>query len=84
LTAQTVYDTKKVIDQKLNRLGLKGTMVSVVGSQLIFVDIPGVDVVTAQDVVVKPGKFEIRIQTHDNETEHVLYGDAVERMGLRF
>ena len=48
LTAQTVDDTKNVLDQKLNRLGLKGTMVNVVGSQLIFVDIPGVDVVTAQ------------------------------------
>ncbi len=30
----------------------------------------------------KPGKFEIRIQTHDNETEHVLYGDAVESVDI--
>jgi preprotein translocase subunit SecD len=38
------------------------------------------DVATAQDVVAKQGKFEIRIQTHDNETEHVLYGDSVESL----
>ena len=32
--------------------------------------------------MAKPGKFEIRIQTHDNETEHVLYGDAVESVDI--
>jgi preprotein translocase subunit SecD len=82
LTTQTVYDTKKVIDQKFYRLGLKDFKVSVVGSQLIFVDMPGVDVTTLQNVVLKPGKFEIRIQTHDNETEHVLYGDTVESVDI--
>ena len=37
---------------------------------------------TAQDLVGKPGKFEIRIQTQNNETEHVLYGDAVESVDI--
>jgi len=82
LTAQTVDDTKKVLDQKLNRLGLKDIKVRVVGSQYILIDMAGVDVATAQDVVGKPGKFEIRIQTHDNESEHVLYGDAVESVDI--
>ena len=82
LTAQTVDDTKKVLDQKLNRLGLKDIKVRVVGSQYILIDMAGVDVATAQDVVGKPGKFEIRIQTHDNESEHVLYGDTVESVDI--
>ena len=82
LTAQTVDDTKKVLDQKLNRLGLKDIKVRVVGSQYILIDMAGVDVATAQDVVGKPGKFEIRIQTHDNESVHVLYGDAVESVDI--
>lgn len=82
LTTQTVDDTKKVLDQKLNRLGLKDIKVRVVGSQYILIDMAGVDVDQAQDVVGKPGKFEIRIQTHENETEHVLYGDAVESVDI--
>lgn len=82
LTAQTVDDTKKVLDQKLNRLGLKDIKVRVVGSQYILIDMAGVDVATAQDVVGKPGKFEIRIQTQNNESEHVLYGDAVESVDI--
>ena len=82
LTTQTVDDTKKVLDQKLNRLGLKDIKVRVVGSQYILIDMAGVNVDQAQDVVGNPGKFEIKIQTHDNETEHVLYGDAVESVDI--
>lgn len=82
LTPQTVQDTKSVLDQKLNRLGLKDIKVRVVGSQYILIDMAGVDVATAQDLVGKPGKFEIRIQTQNNETEHVLYGDAVESVDI--
>jgi preprotein translocase subunit SecD len=82
LTTQTVDDTKKVLDQKLNRLGLKDIKVRVVGSQYIIIDMAGVNVDQAQDVVGNPGKFEIKIQTHDNETEHVLYGDAVESVDI--
>ena len=82
LTAQTVDDTKNVLDQKLNRLGLKDIKVRVVGSQYVLIDMAGVDVATAQDVVGKPGKFEIKIQTNNNETKHVLYGDAVESVDI--
>ena len=31
----------------------------------------------AQQIVGKQGKFEIRIQTTGNQTEHVLYGDSI-------
>ena len=37
----------------------------------------GVDMNQAQQIVGKQGKFEIRIQTTGNETEHVLYGDTI-------
>jgi preprotein translocase subunit SecD len=77
LTPDTVDETKKVLDSKLNRLGLQDIKVRVVGNQFILIDMAGVDVATAQDVVGKPGKFEIRIQTTDNSTEHVTYGDTV-------
>jgi preprotein translocase subunit SecD len=82
VTQDTVDETKKVLDQKLNRLGLKDIKVRPVGNQYLLIDMAGVDVATAQDVVGKPGKFEIRIQTQNNETEHVLYGDAVEAVDI--
>jgi preprotein translocase subunit SecD len=82
VTPETVEDTKKVLDSKLNRLGLQDIKVRVVDNKFILIDLAGVDVASAQDVVGKPGKFEIRIQTEDNETMHVLYGDAVESVEI--
>jgi preprotein translocase subunit SecD len=77
LTVETVDETKKVLDSKLNRLGMQDIRVRVVDNKYILIDLAGMDVATAQDVVVKPGKFEIRIQADNNQTIHVLYGDAV-------
>jgi preprotein translocase subunit SecD len=77
LTVETVDETKKVLDSKLNRLGMQDIRVRVVDNKYILIDLAGMDVATAQDVVGKPGKFEIRIQTDNNQTIHVLYGDAV-------
>ncbi|HWQ19227.1 MAG TPA: preprotein translocase subunit SecD, partial [Methanotrichaceae archaeon] len=82
VTPDTVDETKKVLDQKLNRLGMQDIKVRVVGNQFILIDLAGMDVSTAQDIVGKPGKFEIRIQTQNNETEHVLYGDAIESVDI--
>ena len=75
-------ETKKVLDSKLNRLGLQDIKVRVVDNKFILIDLAGMDVATAQDVVGKPGKFEIRIQTEDNQSMHVLYGDAVESVEI--
>ena len=82
VTPETVDETKKVLDSKLNRLGLQDIRVRVVDNKFILIDLAGMDVATAQDVVGKPGKFEIRIQTDDNQTIHVLYGDAVESVEI--
>ena len=82
VTPETVDETKKVLDSKLNRLGLQDIKVRVVDNKYILIDLAGMDVATAQDVVGKPGKFEIRIQTEDNQSMHVLYGDAVESVEI--
>ena len=82
LTKETVEETKRVLDSKLNRLGLQDIRVRMVDNKYILIDLAGMDVASAQDVVGKPGKFEIRIQTEDNQTMHVIYGDAVESVDI--
>jgi preprotein translocase subunit SecD len=82
VTVETVDETKKVLDSKLNRLGLQDIKVRIVDNKYILIDLAGMDVATAQDVVGKPGKFEIRIKTENNESMHVLYGDAVESVEI--
>jgi len=82
VTVETVDETKKVLDSKLNRLGLQDIKVRIVDNKYILIDLAGMDVATAQDVVGKPGKFEIRIKTENNESVHVLYGDAVESVEI--
>ena len=82
LTPETVEDTKRVLDSKLNRLGLQDIRVRMIDNKYILIDLAGRDVASAQDVVGKPGKFEIRIQTEENQSMHVLYGDAVESVDI--
>ena len=77
VTEGTMVDTKKVLDSKLNRLGLQDIKVKTVGNKFILIDLAGTNVAEAQEIVGKPGKFEIRIQTENNESMHVVYGDAV-------
>lgn len=82
LTASTVDETKEILDKKLNRLGLKDIRVQVVGNQFILVDLAGVNVSDAEEVVGKPGKFEIRVQVKDNESRHIVYGESVDTVDL--
>ena len=82
VTDQTMADTKKVLDSKLNRLGLQDIKVRTVGNRFIIIDMAGADVAEAQKIVGEPGKFEIRIQMANNESMHVLYGDAVESVDI--
>jgi preprotein translocase subunit SecD len=77
VTEGTMVDTKKVLDSKLNRLGLQDIKVKTAGNKFILIDVAGTNVAEAQEIVGKPGKFEIRIQTENNQSMHVLYGDAV-------
>ena len=82
VSRETVDETKTVLDSKLNRLGLQDIKVRVVDNKYILIDLAGMDVAAAQEVVGKPGKFEIRIQTDNNQSMHVLYGDAVESVEI--
>ncbi|MDD1748290.1 MAG: preprotein translocase subunit SecD [Methanothrix sp.] len=82
VSKETVDETKNVLDSKLNRLGLQDIKVRIVDNKYILIDLAGMDVAAAQEVVGKPGKFEIRIQTENNQTMHVLYGDAVESVDI--
>jgi len=89
VTRETRDETRRIIETKLNMLGLASTRVRTAGSNLLVIDLAGIDIKTAESLVGKPGKFEIRIQTNgtggeikegehlseiENITEHVVYG----------
>jgi preprotein translocase subunit SecD len=83
----TSDDVKRILEEKLNTLGTRDarvyTLTSLSGvTRYVRVELAGVDMATAQDIVGRQGKFEIRIVTTDNMTEHVLYGDQITFVGL--
>jgi len=82
VTEDTVDETKQVLDRKLNRLGLQDIKVRVVDNKFILIDLAGVSIADAQEIVGKPGVFEIRIQTTGNDSMHVLYGDQIVDVSL--
>ena len=82
VTEETVDETKQVLDRKLNRLGLQDIKVRIVDNKFILIDLAGVSIADAQEIVGKPGVFEIRIQTKGNESMHVLYGDSIVDVSL--
>ncbi|RCV64118.1 preprotein translocase subunit SecD [Methanophagales archaeon] len=86
---ETRDETKRIIETKLNILGLADIKPRTVGNNFILIDLAGVDIGTAKRIVGSPGKFEIRIQTEGvggdiekgqrldeiaNITAHVVYG----------
>jgi preprotein translocase subunit SecD len=78
-TADTV---KRVLENKINTLGTKDAKVNTLTglnnvARFIRVELAGVDMKQAQEIVGKQGKFEIRIETTGNQTEHVLSGDTI-------
>lgn len=97
LTRETRDETRRIIETKINMLGLASTTTKTVGNNLMIIDLAGIDIKTAKDIVGKPGKFEIRMQTEgvggdiekgqrieeiENITAHVMYGsEGIERVG---
>ena len=83
----TADDIKRILEQKINTLGTKDARVNLltpVGSNIVKyvrVELAGVDINTAKSIVGKQGLFEIRIKTAGNQTEHVLYGNAITSVG---
>jgi preprotein translocase subunit SecD len=82
VSKKTADDVKLILENKINTLGTKDAKVNtLVGlnnvDRFIRVEMAGVDMNEAQQIVGKQGKFEIRVQTVGNDTEHVLFGDAI-------
>ena len=77
VSTDTREETKKILETKLNSLGMKEIPIRTVGDNYLLIDLAGVDINTAREIAAKPGKFEIRIQVKGNETEHVLYGTEI-------
>lgn len=78
----TADSVKRILESKVNSLGTNDVKVNVLTgisgvAQYVRVELAGVDMQEAQEIVGKQGLFEIRIQTVGDETEHVLYGDSV-------
>jgi len=78
-TAATI---KRILESKLNSLGTSDVKVNTLTnmdgiSQYVRIEMAGVDMNTAQELVGTQGLFELRIVTTGNETAHVLYGDSV-------
>ncbi len=82
VSEETRRETKTILDTKLNAIGLKDIPIRTVGEDYILIDLAGVDIATAMRMAATPGKFEIRIQTRENETAHVLYGNEIEHVGI--
>lgn len=84
----TADEVKRILNDKVNALGMQDARINLLtptGSeypQYVRIELAGVDMTTAQEIVGKQGLFEIRIQTTGNQTEHVLYGDQITSVGV--
>ena len=86
ISKNTANDVKRVLENKVNSLGNRDAKVyTVVGfnnvARYVRVELAGVSMAEAQEIVGKQGKFELRVQTGGDTqnpiTEHVLFGDVI-------
>jgi preprotein translocase subunit SecD len=54
----------------------------VLNNSSLLIHLSGVELSAAKELMEKPGRFEIRILSGDNETVHVLSGDDVKSVGM--
>jgi preprotein translocase subunit SecD len=78
----TAEHVKTILETKINSLGTKDAKVNTLTglnnvARYVRVELAGVDMNEAQNIVGKQGKFEIRVQTTGNATEHVIFGDDI-------
>jgi preprotein translocase subunit SecD len=78
----TADDVKLILENKINAIGTKDAKVNTLTglnnvARYVRVEMAGVDMKEAQEIVGKQGKFEIRVQTTGNSTEHVISGDSI-------
>ena len=87
VSRETADDVKRILENKINTLGTKDAKVNTLTglnnvARYIRVELAGVSMSQAQEIVGKQGKFEIRIVTTGNQTEHVLFGDTITSVGV--
>ncbi len=83
VTKETADDIKRILENKINSLGTRDAKIYVITglngiSKYVRLEMAGVTMSEAQEIVGKQGKFEIRVVTTGNETEHVVFGDSIE------
>jgi preprotein translocase subunit SecD len=82
VSKKTAETAKLVLENKINTLGTKDAKVQTLTgmnnvARYVRIELAGVDMNQAQTIVGKQGKFEIRVQTVGNETEHAVFGDTI-------
>ncbi|PKG31429.1 MAG: preprotein translocase subunit SecD, partial [Methanoregula sp.] len=82
VSRKTAETAKLILENKINSFGTKDAKVQTLTglnnvARYVRIELAGVDMRQAQAIVGNQGKFEIRIQTVGNETEPVLFGDAI-------
>lgn len=82
VSKETGSHVKTILETKINSMGTKDAKVNTLAGlnnvvRYVRVELAGVDMAEAQEIVGKQGKFEIRIQTTGNQTEHVIFGDVI-------
>lgn len=83
VTKETADDIKRIMENKINSLGTRDAKVYVITglngiSRYIRIEMAGVSMGQAKEIVGKQGKFEILFHTTGNETAHVLFGDSIQ------
>jgi len=83
VTKETAEDIKRILENKINSLGTRDAKIYVITglngvSRYVRLELAGVSMTQAQEIVGKQGKFEIRVVTTANQSEHVVFGDVIE------
>jgi preprotein translocase subunit SecD len=83
VSKETADDIKRIEENKINSYGTQDAKAYVITSlngisRYIRIEMAGISMSDAQKVVAKQGKFEIRVVTTGNQTEHVIFGDVIE------
>jgi len=86
VSKSTAEEVKAILENKINTMGTKDAKVNTLTglnnvARYVRIEMAGVNMDQAKEIVGKQGKFEIRIQTTGNETEHVLWGDSITSVG---
>jgi preprotein translocase subunit SecD len=86
VTKATADDVKRILESKINSLGTRDARINTLTgldgvTRYIRVELAGVTMSEAQQVVGKQGKFEIRVVTTGNQSEHVVFGDSITGVG---